>query len=70
MTCEVIDCRKLFSAIRNKKDGYWRAAMVLNLDIPFENKLKTGFIVLKNYPPDVIEWFRFKLYQYYGDDIC
>ena len=70
MNCEIIDCRKLFSAIRAKKDDYSKAAMILNLDIPFENKLKTAHSVLKNSSPDVIQWFKLKLYSYYGDDIC
>lgn len=66
MSCEVIDCIKLFDAIRKKKDEWWKAAMILNLQIPFDNKMKTAEQVIKR--NDVKQWFILKLYEYYGGD--
>lgn len=66
MSCEIIDCIKLFDSIRKKKDEWWKAAMILNLDIPFDNKIKTAEKVIKR--EDVRHWFMLKLYEYYGGD--
>ena len=66
MSCEIIDCVKLFDAIKNKKDEWCKAAMVLNLQIPFDNKITTAEKVIKR--EDVKSWFILKLYEYYGGD--
>lgn len=64
MSCEIIDCKLLFDAIRNKEDEYWKSGMILTLDIPLRNKYNLGRIILKN--KKVFDWFTYKLFK--GDD--
>ena len=62
----VIDCKKLFDAIRQHKDEYWKSAMILNLSIPFANKIKTADSVIAT--EKAYDWFLEKLFEYYGDE--
>ena len=62
----VIDCKMLFDAIRQRKDEYWKSAMILNLSIPFANKIKTADSVIVS--ERAYDWFLEKLYEYYGDE--
>ena len=62
----VIDCKMLFDAIRQHKDEYWKSAMILNLSIPFANKIKIADNVIVS--EKVYDWFLEKLYEYYGDE--
>ena len=62
----VIDCKMLFDAIRQHKDEYWKSAMILNLSIPFANKIKIADNIIVS--EKVYDWFLEKLYEYYGDE--
>ena len=68
MSCKIIDCKSLFDAIRNKEDDYWKAACVITLNIPVDNRIKVADAVIKS--KSGREWFDEKLYEYEdgGDD--
>ena len=66
MSCKIIDCKMLFDAIRTKEDDYWKAATIINLDIPYQNKIKLADVMIKK--PAAYKWFEVKLDEYEGGD--
>lgn len=68
MTCKIIDATTLFDAIRNNEDDYWKAASIITLEIPVENRVKVAESVIKS--KSGRNWFNMKLIEYEdgGDD--
>lgn len=68
MSCEIIDAVGLFDAIRKKEDDFWKAACIITMEIPHENKIKLANTMIKK--PSAKAWFNLKLceYEYDGGD--
>lgn len=68
MSCKIIDAVGLFDAIRKKEDEFWKAACIITMTIPHENKIKLANTMIKK--PSAKAWFNLKLceYEYDGGD--
>ena len=62
----VVDMRLFFDAKKEDKDEYWKSAIIMNLSIPFANKIKTADSVIVS--EKAYDWFLDKLYEYYGEE--
>lgn len=55
MNSQVIDCQMLFDAIREKRNRYWVANVILMLDVGYEAKIRVAKHLLKD--KDAFVWF-------------
>lgn len=67
MTCEVIDCKMLFDAIKENRNRFYIANLILMLDIGYESKIKVAKHLIKE--EDGFDWFMEQLQKdEFGDD--
>ena len=67
MSCEIIEAADIFD---RKKDEFWKAACIITMEIPHENKVKLADTIIKKVSAK--QWFKLKLMEYEynlgGDD--
>lgn len=59
MSCEIIDCKMLFDAIKQKRNRFFLANTILMLEIDDKAKIKIAKYLLKE--KDAFVWFMAEL---------